>query len=261
MKAPRKQLTSCVLLLIVLLCKSIQAEPTNGPLRICPDNPRYFADADGNAILLVGSHVWYNLVDMGAQDPPKQFDYEAYLDWMGKYNHNFMRMWAWEMVKWDTQGNNATFRNDNTEFHVNPHPWQRTGTGNALDGKPKFDLTKFEPEYFQRLTDRIDLSRKRGIYVSVMLFEGWAMQRVENVWKSHPFNPENNPRDEFERDAIKAMIAGKTYFEKIEKIEGKDHLRAVTSVHAVMKGCISCHPDRKFGDLLGGIAYIIPLEE
>ena len=75
-----------------------------------------------------------------------------------------------------------------------------------------------------------------------------------------PFNPENNPRDEFERDAINAMIAGKTYFEKVEKIEGKDHLRAVTSVHAVMKGCISCHPSSRVGDLLGGIAYNIALE-
>jgi len=188
----RKQFTSYVLLLAILLCKSGQAEPTNGPLRICPDNPIYFADADGKAILLVGSHVWYNLVDMGAQDLPKPFDYEAYLDWMGKYDHNFMRMWAWEMVKWNTQGNNAKIRNDITEFHVSPHPWQRTGPGKALDGKPKFDLTKFEPEYFQRLTDRIDLARKRGVYVSVMLFEGWAMQRVEDGWKSHPFHPENN---------------------------------------------------------------------
>ena len=188
----RKQLTSCVLLLIVLLCKSVQAEPTNGPLQICPDNPRYFANADGKAILLVGSHVWYNLVDMEAQDPPKPFDYKAYLDWMGKNDHNFMRMWAWEMVKWDTHGNNAKIRNDITEFHVSPHPWRRTGPGKALDGKPKFDLTKFEPEYFRRLNDRIDLARKRGIYVSVMLFEGWAMQRVENVWKSHPFNSKNN---------------------------------------------------------------------
>jgi hypothetical protein len=57
------------------------------------------------------------------------------------------------------------------------------------------------------------------------------------------------------------MISGKTYFEKIEKIEGKDHLRAVTSVHAVMKGCISCHPSSRVGDLLGGIAYNIALEE
>ena len=90
--------------------------------------------------------------------------------------------------------------------------------------------------------------------------KGWHKARLLDATGT-PFNPENNPRDAFERDAINAMISGKTYFEKIEKIEGKDHLRAVTSVHAVMKGCIACHPDRKFGDLLGGIAYIIPLEE
>ena len=188
----KKQLISGVLLFVVPLCTTAWAQPTNGPLRICPDNPRYFADADGKAVLLVGSHVWYNLVDMGPQDPPKPFDYEACLDWMGKYNHNFMRMWAWEMVKWDTRGNNARFRNDITDFCVRPHPWLRTGPGKALDGKPKFDLTKFDPAYFKRLKDRLETARKRGIYVSVMLFEGWAMQRVEDGWKSHPFHLQNN---------------------------------------------------------------------
>ncbi|MHC4138447.1 MAG: c-type heme family protein [Planctomycetota bacterium] len=90
--------------------------------------------------------------------------------------------------------------------------------------------------------------------------KGWHKARLLDATGT-PFNPENNPRDAFERDAINAMISGRTYFEKIEKIEGKDHLRAVTSVHAVMKGCISCHPSSRIGDLLGGIAYDIPLEE
>lgn len=90
--------------------------------------------------------------------------------------------------------------------------------------------------------------------------KGWHKARLLDATGT-PFNPENNPKDAFERDAINAMISGKTYFEKIEKIEGKDHLRAVTSVHAVMKGCISCHPSSKVGDLLGGIAYNISLEE
>ncbi len=93
-----------------------------------------------------------------------------------------------------------------------------------------------------------------------MTKKGWYKTRLLDATGT-PFNPENNPKDEFERDAIKAMIAGKTYFEKIEKIEGRDHLRAVTSVHAVMKGCIACHPDRKFGDLFGAISYGVPLEE
>ena len=89
--------------------------------------------------------------------------------------------------------------------------------------------------------------------------KGWHKARLLDATGT-PFNPENNPRDAFERDAINAMISGKTYFEKIEKIDGKDHLRAVTSVHAVMKGCISCHPASRVGDLLGGIAYNIALE-
>ena len=90
--------------------------------------------------------------------------------------------------------------------------------------------------------------------------KGWHKARLLDATGT-PFNPDNNPVDAFERDAINEMISGKTYFEKIEKIEGKDHLRAVTSVHAVVKGCISCHPSSKFGDLLGGIAYNIALEE
>ncbi len=92
-----------------------------------------------------------------------------------------------------------------------------------------------------------------------MTEKGWKKVRLLDATGT-PFNPENNPVDAFERDAINAMISGKTYFEKIEKIDGKDYLRAVTSVHAVMKGCISCHPTSRVGDLLGGIAYEIPLQ-
>jgi len=90
--------------------------------------------------------------------------------------------------------------------------------------------------------------------------KGWHKARLLDATGT-PFNPDNNPRDNFERKAIKAMLSGSTYFESIEKIEGKSHLRAATSVHAVMKGCISCHPDKKFGDLLGAISYTIPLEK
>jgi hypothetical protein len=31
-----------------------------------------------------------------------------------------------------------------------------------------------------------------GIYVSVMLFEGWGVQRIENGFNTHPFHPDNN---------------------------------------------------------------------
>ncbi|KHE91005.1 MAG: DUF3365 domain-containing protein [Candidatus Scalindua rubra] len=86
--------------------------------------------------------------------------------------------------------------------------------------------------------------------------KGWNKARLLDATGT-PFNPDNNPRDKFERDAIKAMISGESYFEKVEKVDGKDSLRAATSVRAVMKGCIYCHPDKKVGDLLGAISYSI----
>ena len=182
---------------IIAVCGAIPsmllaATTTNGPLRRCKENPRYFADRDGKAVLLTGSHVWYNLVDMGPQDPPTAFDYPAHLDWLARYNHNFMRMWTWEMTGWDTSSNGSAKREDITTFYVQPHPWKRTGPGKALDGKPRFDLTRFDPVYFNRLRERVAAAGERGIYVSVMLFEGWAMQRMADSWRLHPFHPENN---------------------------------------------------------------------
>ncbi len=157
-----------------------------GPLRVCAANPRYFERGDGMPILLTGSHVWYNLVDMGATDPPLEMDYDAYLRWMRGYNHNFMRMWRWELTRWKAK---------QTDVHIALHPWQRTGEGLALDGKPRFDLSRFDEAYFLRLRSRVEAAGQQGIYVSIMLFEGWGLRFCENGWQSHPFHPGNNVND------------------------------------------------------------------
>jgi len=141
-----------------------------GPLAVHPKNPRYFQNtATGEAVYLTGSHTWANLVDIGPKDPslgdrPPQFDFTAYVDWMAKLNHNFIRLWTWELVTWNTKGNG-----ENKLHTAAPQPWARTGAEKALDGKAKFDLEKFNPEYFERLGSRIAAARQRGIYVSVML--------------------------------------------------------------------------------------------
>jgi len=159
-----------------------------GPLRVLKDNPRYFtSNSSGRAVYLTGSHTWANLVDIGPKDPPPRFDFTACLNWMQKLNHNFIRLWTWEPVTWNTKANN-----ENKLHTAAPQPWARTGPGMALDSKPKFNLKKFNPAYFNRLRRRISAARDRGIYVSVMLFEGWAMQFSTGAWESHPFNHQNN---------------------------------------------------------------------
>jgi hypothetical protein len=141
------------------------------------------------AIYLTGSHTWNNLVDMGPGKEPDAFDFEACIEWMKGYNHNFIRLWAWELMTWDTSGN----REENAEVHtITPQPWKRTGPGNALDSKPKFNLEKFNPNYFKRLKQRVELAAENDIYVSVMLFEGWGLQFSPDAFENHPFHPENN---------------------------------------------------------------------
>ncbi len=173
----------------VSFCAAATPGTMSGPLRLHPTNPRYFTDDGQRAVYLTGSHTWDNLQDMGATDPPSGFDFDAYLDFLMKHNHNFIRLWRWELLSWDTAAND---KKTAKRLVAAPHPWARDGQEKARDGKSRFDLSQFDESYFKRLRARVMAARDRGIYVSVMLFEGWGLQHVEKAWQAHPFHPDNN---------------------------------------------------------------------
>ena len=139
---------------------------------------------------LTGSHTWLNLQDGVLTDPPPPFGYTAFLDFVQSQNHNFFRLWRWEQAKWAVEWY--------APYYFSPQPYQRPGPGLALDGKPKFDLTQFNQAYFDRMRQRVIEAGNRGIYVSVMLFDGWSVSFPKgsvagsNPWLGHPFNRENN---------------------------------------------------------------------
>ncbi|MBW3624186.1 MAG: DUF4038 domain-containing protein [Armatimonadetes bacterium] len=158
--------------------------PTRGPLRVSSRNPRYFEDRTGKIVYLTGSHTWTNLQDITGEDWMKPISemggYSAYLDRLARYPHNFFRLWIVEHA-WDSH----------TGARISPHPWMRTGPDNARDGKPKFDLDRLNPEYFQRMRERIAEARKRGMYVGVMFFDDWSTENG-GAWEGHPFHRDNN---------------------------------------------------------------------
>lgn len=162
--------------------------PATGPLTRCSANPRYFCDGHQRPVLLTGSHTWNNFQDMDGEGFDRTFDYDAYLEFLRKNNHNFIRLWVWE------QGWGAAERVGSLRF--DPLPYPRTGPGKALDGGPRFDVAAFNGEFFQRLRSRVKQARDRGLYVSVMLFNGWSvdgkMMGRGNPWNGHPFNRANN---------------------------------------------------------------------
>ena len=203
-----------------------------------PTNPRYFTDGtkltDGSlkAVYLTGSHTWNNLVDIGRDDPPQPFIFEAYLDFLERHGHSFIRLWAWDSTSWDTRGQGREGKS--FVHHASPQPWARTGPGEALDGKPKFDLTKFNADYFERLRSRVRAAGERGIYVSVMLFEGWGMMHGTPgtppaldgwPWRTHPFNRDNNI------NGINADADG-------DDRTGEVHSRAFPAVNAIQAAYI-----------------------
>jgi hypothetical protein len=146
------------------------------PLRVHPGNPRYFQDGAGRAVVLAGSHHWDNLVDNAER--PGGFGFESYLERLVSWDHNFIRLWAHEA--WTHE--------------VQPRPWPRTGPGLGLDGRPRFDLDRFDPQYFTRLRSRVVQAGQQGFYVAVMLFNGWSIHNngAGNPWDHHPFNRRNN---------------------------------------------------------------------
>ena len=182
-------------IMTVIITPNPSAQPAKGPLRVHPENPRYFTDGSGKAVFLTGSHTWASFQERGVEGKTPDFDYGRYLDFMQGLGHNFMRMWRWEHTQW------MQFVPDDTLIRYKPMAYMRTGPGKAIDGKSKFDLTRFNQAYFDRLRRRVVAAGERGIYVSVMLFQGFSVEqkgtkgvdlKKGNAWDGHPYNPKNN---------------------------------------------------------------------
>ena len=165
----------------------VRTQNATGPLRVNPANHRYFTDGSGKAIYLTGAHTWSNLLDRGTLNPPKvAFDYTAYLNWMVSNNFNFMRLWTAELP-------NSGSTDDPYENIVNlPWKWSRKGPDFANDGVQKFDFTQLDQNYYDRMRSRIITAGNNGIYVSVMLFNGYEWQFETNPRDGNPFRDSNN---------------------------------------------------------------------
>ncbi|HET9634829.1 MAG TPA: Ig-like domain-containing protein [Gemmatimonadaceae bacterium] len=171
---------------------NIQVNPwpaASGPLHVSSANPRYFADGTGQIVYLTGSEYWKTIQDNSPSNPPAPFDYSGFLDFLQRHNHNFTRLYMWEQARWSAE--------TSLSHYFSPTLFVRTGPGTALDGGPKFDLTQINPDYLARVRQRAVDAGARGIYVSIMLFDGWSVgykgnSNAANPWLAHPFNASNN---------------------------------------------------------------------
>jgi hypothetical protein len=158
-----------------------------GPLRVLASNPRYFSDGSGKATYLAGSHTWSNgMEDRGTINPPLPFDFNGYLAFMKVHNFNWMRLWVSEMAELST-------RDDPYENIIGPpFKWSRSATCCANDGRNKFDFAQLDQHYFDLLRSRVIHAGQNGVYVSLMLFNGYMWQFDEISTDGNPFEDGNN---------------------------------------------------------------------
>jgi hypothetical protein len=146
----------------------------NGPLQTHPSIPHWFVDGYEKPTYLSGSHTQMSLQERQGQ--PK-LSFELLLQFLVDHGHNFTKLWIQEDA-----------------FH-SPLPFQRTGPAPAVDGKPRFDLSTPNQEYFDELRSRAEAAQAHGMYIAVMLFNGWSIEgktRGRKIWDRHPFHRDNN---------------------------------------------------------------------
>ena len=152
------------------------------PIRLDSRNPHYFF-FHGKTIALITSGEHYGAV-LNAD-----FDYRKYLDTLQSDGLNYTRLFPGSYVEVPEKSFGIR-RNDlaPAEGRFNA-PWTRSSTPGYAGGGNKFDLDRWNAEYFARLHDFLSEAAKRGIVVEISLF---SSQYGEMQWALSPFNPANN---------------------------------------------------------------------
>jgi hypothetical protein len=166
-----------IALMLVAMGPALGAE---APISLHPENPHYLLFR-GKPTILIGSGEHYGAVLNG------DFDFGPYLKELEDKKLNLTRTFS------------GTYREvpgsfgitDNTLAPKNKFfcPWARSDQAGAWDGGNKFDLTKFDPAYFERLKNFLAEAGKRGVVVELVLF---CTFYDDKLWAANPQNAANN---------------------------------------------------------------------
>lgn len=159
-----------------------QTQQGEAPIRVHPENPHYFL-FHGKAIALIGSGEHYGAVFNG------DFDYHKYLATLEVEGMNYTRLFGGSYV--EVPGKSFGIQRNDLAPAAGKFvaPWARSGEPGYAGGGNKFDLSKWNEQYFSRLHNFLTEADQRGIVVEITLF---SSQYGEAQWDMSPFKRENN---------------------------------------------------------------------
>lgn len=175
---------SIALCLQLIICAgwSLANEPDTGraAFSLHPDNPRYFLFRGEPTVLITSAEHYGLLLN-------ESMDYRTYLAELAAHGLNHSRVFS------------GTYREDSAAFNITENtlapadndflaPWAHAEETTA-DGKPKWDLTRWDANYFSRLHDIVTEASKHKIVLEVTLF---CPMYNPGLWAINPMNAHNN---------------------------------------------------------------------
>ena len=166
---------------LLLARVSVAAEP---PIALHPDNPHYFLWRGEPTLLITSGEHYGALMNL-------DFDYVRYFDALAADKLNHTRTFS------------GVYRETLDSFGITDNPlapkpnrfvcpWARSDKPGYFDAGNKFDLSRWDEAYFQRLHDFMTQAQKRGIVVELTLF---CPMYKDAMWDASPMNPANNVND------------------------------------------------------------------
>lgn len=132
------------------------------PLSLNPQNPHYFLFREKPAILIGSTEHYGAVLNL-------DFDYVTYLNELASFGLNITRTFSGVYV--EPQGAFSIAKNSlapATGRYI--CPWARSSEPGYRNGGNKFDLSRWDDDYFARLKDFIREAGKRNIVVELDLF-------------------------------------------------------------------------------------------
>jgi len=165
---------------LAALCLALVAQE-NAPISLHPDNPHYFLWRGKPTILVTSGEHYGAVLNL-------DFDYETYLRALQADGLNNTRTWA------------GTYREVPGSFGITDNtlaplsgryiaPWARSGEPGYAHGGNKFDLMKWDEEFFKRLKHFMAVASECGVVVELNL---WCPNYEEGLWKASPLHVSNN---------------------------------------------------------------------
>lgn len=164
-----------VLALAIALASAPAAATAAPPIALHPDNPHYFLFRGKPAVLVTSGEHYGAVLNL-------DFDFIPYLDELKSRGFNLTRLFS------------GTYREVPGSFNIKantlaPAPGRFCGPYAKAGGGTKFDLDRWNPDYFPRLKSFVAEAGERGIVVEFVLFCPFY---EESLWAVNAWNPRNN---------------------------------------------------------------------